>query len=203
MSERDPEVGFGENDPPDRGSDQPDSRRWFRLGKILPRREPSAKSSDEDSDSLDYERFGLQARFVTSSDSYSSSYESSDFDDDTSEYSSGEVDIEDRDDLEASSSSAGSDSEEAAHQNSEVKIREENKNSFFKLVENKDITKLKDFLDKLESSDKEYLCQATDEKDLTALHLAAIYNSGKVAKILPRFLALSDKVTPLLPKKEI
>ena len=55
MAERDPEEGLDENDPPDRGFDQPDNGRWRGFAKYLQRRKPTAQaptylSSDDDSD---------------------------------------------------------------------------------------------------------------------------------------------------------
>ena len=182
MAERDPEEGLDENDPPDRGFDQPDNGRWRGFAKYLQRRKPTAQaptylSSDDDSDSASDERFRQEDHFVTSSDTYSSSYESSDYDDDTSEYS-GKVDREGRDDPEATSSSAGSDGKDADHQTSEVK------SNFFNLIETKDITKLKNFLDKLGRREKEDLCQATNESGLTALHLAASLGVLEMCQLL-------------------
>ena len=70
MAERDPEEGLDENDPPDRGFDQPDNGRWQRFAKYLQRRKPTAQaptylSSDDDSDSASDERFRQHDHFVT------------------------------------------------------------------------------------------------------------------------------------------
>ena len=172
MSEQDAEVGLGEREPPDRGRHQLYGRRWMK--RILQRKEtpdhqPRTPSPHATSES-------------DHSSTHSSSLESSDDSSDTSDFDTSEFDTSDEYDTEVTSSSEDSDEAEPVNQTTDVKAMECDK--FFKLVEHKDVTKLKDFLDELGHSEKKALCEATNEKGLTALQLAASWGILAMCQLL-------------------